>query len=42
MLVGVVGDADEAGDVEFEYVVGGVSGSDESGLDHAEVLRDDG
>jgi hypothetical protein len=42
MVVGVVGDADEAGDVEFEYVVGGVSGWEESGLDHAEALRDGG
>ena len=36
----MVGDADEAGDVEFEYVAGGVSGSEEFGLDQVELLRD--
>ena len=40
MVFGVVGDADEAGEVELEYVAGGVSGSDELGLDHVELLRE--
>lgn len=40
ILLGVVGDAEEAGEVEFEYVAGGVSGSEEFGLDHAELLRE--
>jgi hypothetical protein len=42
ILVGIVGDADEAEDVEFDHVIGRVSGLDESGLDHAEALRDGG
>lgn len=40
--MGVVGETDEAGDVELEYMVGGVSGSEEWGLDHVELLREEG
>jgi hypothetical protein len=40
--VGVVGEANKARDVEFEYIAGGVSGSDECGLGHVELLQEEG